>query len=34
MKTLDQYGIPKSLYFVPDIIQKVKRDISAKQTKD
>lgn len=34
IKTLDQYGIPKSLYFVPDIIQKVKRDISAKQTKD
>lgn len=34
IKTLDQYGIPKSLYFVPDIIQKVKRDVSAKQTKD
>ncbi len=34
LKSLDQYGIPKSLYFVPDTIKKVKWDISAKQTKD
>ncbi len=29
-KTLDQYGIPKSLYFVPDINKKVVRDIAWK----
>lgn len=34
IKSLDQYGIPKSLYFVPDIVKKVKREVSAKPTKD
>jgi len=34
LKTLDQYGVPKSLYFVPDLSKKVKREISAKSTKD
>ena len=33
-KSLDQYGIPKSLYFVPEVIKRVKRDISAKPTRD
>lgn len=34
LKSLDQYGIPKSLYFVPDVIKKVTRDIEWKPTKD
>lgn len=34
IKSLDQYGIPKWLYFVPDITQKINRDISGKRTKD
>jgi hypothetical protein len=33
-KTLDQYGIPKALYFVPEIEKKVKRDIYAKPLPD
>ncbi len=34
LKSLDQYGIPKSLYFVPEVTKKVKWDISAKPWKD
>lgn len=34
IKSLDQYGIPKSLYFVPDVIKKIKRDIVGKPTKE
>ncbi|MDR0860141.1 MAG: hypothetical protein LBO09_04060 [Candidatus Peribacteria bacterium] len=33
-KNLDQYGIPKSLYFVPEIQKKVKWEIYGKPTKD
>ncbi|MEI7478446.1 MAG: hypothetical protein WCJ81_08495 [bacterium] len=34
MKSLDQYGLPKSLYYVPDLVKHVKWDVSAKPTKD
>jgi MoxR-like ATPase len=34
IKSLDQYGIPKSLYFVPDIIKKTDREVIGKPTKD
>jgi hypothetical protein len=33
-KTLDQYGIPKALYFVPEIEKKVKRNIYGKPLAD
>jgi len=34
LKSLDQYGLPKSLYYVPDLVKHVKWDVSAKPTKD
>ncbi|MDR3169959.1 MAG: hypothetical protein LBU27_09865 [Candidatus Peribacteria bacterium] len=34
LKTLDQYGIPKTLYFVPEIKRQVKRDIYGKPLGD
>ncbi len=34
IKSLDQYGIPKSLYYVPDITKRVRWDITGKPTKD
>ncbi len=34
VKTLDKYGIPNSLYHVPDINKKVKRELMGKQVGD
>ena len=34
MKSLDKYGIPNSLYFVPEIHKKVTRELKGKRVND